>query len=290
MSNVTLVSFSTTVEDIGYPDLELYQLRLHRSARRFGINNIDSWTRARLLKTDFYRKHIELLGEKKGAGYWVWKPFIIHQALMNSNSGDYVIYADCTSVFNSSPDILLQLCKQNNGFFLIAQDSFGRNASYTKRDAFVLLNCDTPFYHDAPMTEAFFQIYQKNEETMKFVEEYLNCCLNRKLVTDDPNTQGLPNIEGFVTHKHDMSILSLLRLKHKIDGFRNPSQWGNHQKLDAFKVQGEWLHAPYREPMENSPYGTVVGWRANQEDVNRPLSHYLNPAKVIARIRRLIGR
>jgi len=290
MSKARLVTFSTTVEDIGYPDLELYQLRLRRSAHKIGIGSVDLWTRTRLKRTQFFERNRELLQEKRGAGYWIWKPYIIQEALNEVEVGDFVIYSDCTTVFHSSLNVLLELCAENKGYFLITQDSQGRNGRYTKRDAFVLMDCDTPHYRNSTMTEAFFQIYQKNDHTIKFVNKYLEFCENPAIVTDSANIMERENFNEFVTHKHDMSVLSLLRLMNDIPGFRNPSQWGNHQKMEAYRREGEFLAKGYQDVLMNSPYDSIMGWREDTENLKRPWHHYIQAAKVMGAFRRILGQ
>ena len=78
---VHLVSFATTYKDIGFQDTELRQQRLIESAKQYGIHSFFSWTRQMLLKTDFYQQNKFILDHKIGAGYWLWKPFIILDTL-----------------------------------------------------------------------------------------------------------------------------------------------------------------------------------------------------------------
>jgi len=33
---------------------------------------------------------------------------------------------------------------------------------------------------------------------------------DKRIITDDPNTQGLPNYKGFIDNRHDQTVLSLL--------------------------------------------------------------------------------
>ena len=58
---IHIVSFTTSVEDFGFSDLELRQLRLNKSAKKFGVDIIHTWNRQRLLKTDFYKAHKKIL-------------------------------------------------------------------------------------------------------------------------------------------------------------------------------------------------------------------------------------
>ena len=85
---------------------------------------------------------------------------------------------------------------------------------YTKRDAFILLGADLPFFSETGQFNAAFQVYKKSKFTEIFLEEYLYYAHDKRIITDDENTLGKPNYEGFIDHRHDQSILSLLTKKY----------------------------------------------------------------------------
>lgn len=58
---------------------------------------------------------------------------------------------------------------------------------------------------------------------MRFVEEWLRYCRDERILTDIPNESGYPNLTGFVDHRHDQSVLSLLAEKYHINLYRKPS-------------------------------------------------------------------
>lgn len=53
-----------------------------------GIDRVDLWNSERLSETDFYRQHSLLLDQQRGAGYCVWKAYIILRAADN----EFVVY------------------------------------------------------------------------------------------------------------------------------------------------------------------------------------------------------
>ncbi len=67
------------------------------------------------------------------------------------------------------------------------------------------------------------------------VAEWLESCRDRRVLTDEPNTCGLPNLPGFVDHRHDQSVLSLQAGRRNLELFRHPSQFGNHAKLPEYR-------------------------------------------------------
>ena len=89
-----------------------------------------------------------------------------------------------------------------------------REKRYTKRDAFILLGADMPFYTDTNQYMGGIQIYKKSKYTEKFLEELLYYCQDKRIITDEPNTLGHKNYKEFIEHRHDQSILSILIKKY----------------------------------------------------------------------------
>ena len=90
---------------------------------------------------------------------------------------------------------------------------------YSKRDAFVLLGADSPIYTDTFQYMAGIQIYRKSKFSENFIEKWLNYSTDKRIITDDPNTQGLPNYNGFIDNRHDQTILSILTKKLRFSYF-----------------------------------------------------------------------
>lgn len=68
---------------VNYATSQFYrsQEKLNRSARQFGIDKVFSYREKDLIGTDFYNSNYEILQQKRGAGYWIWKPYFILRAM-----------------------------------------------------------------------------------------------------------------------------------------------------------------------------------------------------------------
>ncbi len=252
---VYLVSFA----DINYLKA---QKRLNKSATKFGIDQKLSFSFCDLLHTKFYQNNREILDLKRGAGYWLWKPYIILEAMRQANDGDIIFY--CDSGVEIIGDILplVDICKENEGLMLFQVPFFtGKmtNTNWTKRDCFVLMNADTPEFHKAKQVSGTFQLYIKNQKNIQFVTEWLALCKDPRLITDIPNTCGFRNFPEFFDHRHDQSILSILAQRNNMETFRDPTQFANHLKMQEFRKIGELpTGVDYSsKPFTNSPYGTL---------------------------------
>lgn len=243
------------------------QNRLVRSAEERGFGAIRAFNSVDLQATAFYAAHREILQRKSGGGYFLWKPYYILQVLREMREGDLLLYVDSGCTLVGDPTPLLDLCREQDGILLFHNpyDDIGPvqgpaiNRIWTKRDCFLLMNCDEPRYHEARQVDAAVQVYQKNARSLAFVEEFLEHSRDARIVTDWPNTCGLPDLPGFVQNRYDQSVLSLLAEREGIERFRSPTQWANHLKLPELRVEGEWLHKPYTDAVHtNSPYPTLV--------------------------------
>jgi hypothetical protein len=71
-------------------------------------------------------KNSPLFLSKKGGGYWLWKPFVIYNALIKSNEGDMITYVDCGSkIFKSSSWLkYFETLESKNAVFFQYRDDF----------------------------------------------------------------------------------------------------------------------------------------------------------------------
>ena len=255
-SRAHLVAFATPEFA---PSLEL---SLHAARGYFA--SLRAWTREQLRSTHFYRRNRRILEETRGAGYWLWKPFIIRERLSQVPRGDIVVYLDAGARFRADPSALFAVAREREIVVFANPYGAARGAAacstWTKRDCFVLMGCDEPRYHHAPMVDASIVLFRNTRGGRAFVAEWLSFSQRANILTDAPNSCGLANLEDFVEHRHDQSVLSLLVERAGLELFRVPNQQGNHLKAAPWRVPGEWCRAPYAaaDSFSNSPYGTLV--------------------------------
>lgn len=239
---------------------------LMQSAQSCGIDSAEPWNPERLRGTSFYEQHRSVLDHPKHAGFRLWKPFIIEQLLGQVFDGDIAVYADAGISVVRPLLPLFSLCRETGGILLCSgsdEDLAGRPdrcCVWTKRDCFVLMNCDSGAYYDAPMVDASFLVFSKNARSVEFVRHWLELCCRPEVLTDAPNVCGKPNLPGYFKHRHDQSVLSLLTAQHGLELFRNPSQFGNHCKMEQFRETDEWTSKPYGVGgiHYNSRYATLL--------------------------------
>ena len=78
-----------------------------QTAYLFGADKVREYS-PKDIPADFYAKNKFILDQPRGAGYWLWKPLIIKDALSTVGDGDYVFYVDSGAFYihNTPPSYL----------------------------------------------------------------------------------------------------------------------------------------------------------------------------------------
>ncbi len=177
----------------------------------------------------FLQQNKKILSQKKGNGCWLWKPYFIRKALDRLNPGDFLFYSDSGAYFIRPITPLIDICRES-GQDLIVFELKHPESAWTKRDAFILMDCDSPEYAESRQRLAAFSLWKKSGFTMDFISEFLSYAQDERMITDLDNQCDLPNYPDFREHRHDQSIFSLLTKKYDLVAYRDPSQWGNELK------------------------------------------------------------
>lgn len=179
------------------------------------------------IDAEFREKNKEILSATKGNGFYLWKPYFLNKAYQLLQEGDYLIYTDAGSIYVNKIQYLID-CMEKEGLdimtFSLEKEMLERK--YNKRDAFVLMGCDLPEYTDTPQSIGGYVLLKKSAFVEKFLKEDLAYAQDARIITEQENTQGLPNYADFIVHRHDQAVWSLMVKKYHLKRFRDPSQFG----------------------------------------------------------------
>lgn len=179
---------------------------------------------------DFYAKNKKILQQKRGNGYWLWKPYLIQKTLRGLNAGDYLVYLDAGAFYINDIRYLIQQMEQDKQDIMPFELPL-KECCYTKRDVFIQMDCDEPGYYETNQRMATMIILKKTDLTLRFVEEWLDYCQCGHIITDEKNNRGKDNYKGFVDNRHDQSIFSLLSKRYGLKAYRDPSQFGRFPEI-----------------------------------------------------------
>ena len=231
---------------VNYADKTYNHAQQLNSKSGLGIGDFDEVRSfsPKAIDKEFYEENRELLQEFRGNGYWLWKPYFLLKVLNEVDEGDFVFYCDAGAVFVNSIDYLIECSLKLKQDMLTFEIPYVEK-EWTKRDAFVLMDCDTETYTETLQRCSGFVLCRKSNESVAFVEEWLEYQKDRRIVSDDENIMGIENYTGFQENRHDQTVLSLLSKKYELVGLRDPSQLGN-------TMVDEYKNSPYPQIVEST--------------------------------------
>ena len=94
---------------------KLAQENLEKTAYKAGANKVFNLTLDTLEAPEDVKKYI--LNNKRGAGYWIWKPYAMKQVIKLSAPDDIIIYVDSSTYFNKSLQTISDFINKNNILF-----------------------------------------------------------------------------------------------------------------------------------------------------------------------------
>jgi hypothetical protein len=161
----------------------------------------------------FKNKHI--LTNKRGAGFWLWKPYIIQKHLLTIEKDDILCYCDSSYLFLkdirtvsdewlSNKNISAPHNKPNETSWI--------ERNFTKFDTLVLMNVPKSLhdsYRDTYQVWAGFILLRNCLNTVRFTGEWLTYSQDVRMISDERSIFG-PEDKHFIDNRHDQSILSIL--------------------------------------------------------------------------------
>ena len=164
------------------------------------------------LDSDFKEQYKDILSISRGAGYWIWKPYLVKKMLESLPDGDILIYCDSGCIINRRAkkrfrdyiNVLINSETDSLGFELNHQEE-----DYTKAEVFDYLNSSELMKQSKQLIGGIL-FFQKSLRSIKLVERWNELLkLEPLLFTDEFNPEmQSPDFKG---HRHDQSIFSLIR-------------------------------------------------------------------------------
>jgi hypothetical protein len=164
-------------------------------------------------------KNSHILKYPRGAGYWVWKPYIVLKHLLTLEENDILCYNDSkylwtTNIRNLEKDILIN---SNIGIYLNKPgDETYIEKKYTKMDAYILMDV-TPNIRNSVMESkqawSGFILLRKSFIPIRFIGEWLTYIQDIRIVSDSKSLFFPEEVPEFYENRHDQTILSLLAKK-----------------------------------------------------------------------------
>jgi hypothetical protein len=202
------------------------QKKISESAQTNGeINSVINWQWSQFKETMWFHNH-KIFAEKRGLGYWAWKPFIILSAMKDIKDGDVVVYhdsgRDCYGwqFAKSINGFVDKVVKKHKGLGLV----FGpwNHGKMTKKDCFINMGCNSSQYHKHRQVSATWSVWQKNEFCVSILKEWCNWVTHETRIISDDKSVLDTELDEYSTHRHDQSILTNILLRYIFTNQYNP--------------------------------------------------------------------
>lgn len=192
--------------------------RLIQSVEKYGSEFQIVVFRKDQIDVAFYEKNKSILDLPRGGGYWLWKPYIIHELMNTIQDQDIILYLDSKYYFIEDFTDLYQTYLEKNDL-LVFKNKPNESTNPMKH----LCKMDVVFKYD--MYDKLYKenvdeywagcmFIKKTTNTMQIMQKWLDMCCIYEDITDCPSK--MPNHTCFWDHRHDQSLLSILLHKKNI--------------------------------------------------------------------------
>lgn len=202
---------------------------LAQSATKNGINEVYKYGS---LPEWFIRLASPTINESKGAGLYIWKPWVVYETMSKLQDGDILIYADAGQTIVSS---VLPVIEEMDQDIMMFSNGW-QHIEWCKMDvanaingSSLQINSDYRKYNDHKQAQASLIFFRVNETTRNFVKEWMLWCLMPGFCDNSPSK--LPNESTFQETRWDQSVLTCLQIKYGYRLHWFPSLTNFHNKI-----------------------------------------------------------
>lgn len=194
-----------------------------RSMEKNGVDECEIFTHDDIRDTEFYAFNKGILDNPKGAGFWLWKPYIIYTCMLEMQDDEILIYSDAGVEFVAPVSEIINRMDEDFFFFTNTHPQF----HWCKRE--VMISMNMPLNIPTGQAQASVIFIKVNQITKDFIKRWLLWCQMPGLIDDTIllNEQA----KEFQDHRHDQSILTNLILKSRYKTHWWPTAYAEHIRV-----------------------------------------------------------
>jgi hypothetical protein len=209
--------------------------RISEEAKAFGIFHYMFAFNESDLDPEFWARHGDFItGNKRGFGYWIWKPYVIDLALSKIPSGCFLFYTDAGCLI-SAPGVprALEYVKtlETNNKDVLGFEMGHQESTWSKGDVYAYFNVSPESLEHKGQIMATSAVFRQSPRAVSLVKKWRDIMENNyNLIDDSPSVT--PNNPGFVENRHDQSIFSMLVKNNRDTAFIIPDDsWPAHAEI-----------------------------------------------------------
>ena len=204
---------------------------------------------------DFQAEHSEIFAYKRGAGLWLWKPYVIYKALQQIEDGAWLFYCDSGAMYYNNVRILVDCAIKDGEECMVFQLTWASAHQYTKAETFEWMGWNDRKHYQVI---GGYQLWKKTQENLLIVKEWLDACCEERLISPNRFDESIPEDPEFISHREDQSIFDIIVRRHGIKPYRDPSDDGVRN----------YFWNPLKDGERKSPYPVIIlSFRRNNPDV-----------------------
>jgi hypothetical protein len=185
------------------------QLLCGQSAMKNGVDTV--WpNNPETLGKEFVKFNVDIFkpGARGASCYWLFKPWVVYNSLLQLEEGDILIYADSGVEFVNSVQHVIDRMDENVFLFTNTHP----NHHWTKRYVLNQFYPGKDWTSDKdlpwPQVQASVMFFRVCNETKEFVKRWLLFCQMPGYIDDSSGPCG--EYPFYQDHRHDQSIISIL--------------------------------------------------------------------------------
>ena len=202
------VGWSRHNDEGTFRDYEAEVDRLFESAKPWDLECI-RFNNEYIYNLPYYEEHRDVL-DRVSFGF-CFKAIGFTETFKQMEEGDIALFVDSNHVI-VDPSIYYDVADHYGVYIHDHIWNMYLNKHWTRRDTFVNMKCDEERYWNSLHMQCNIIGLKKTPLNSSFVNELLKCDLDYNIMFGNGEYE---NLEGFIEHRHDQSVFSILREKYE---------------------------------------------------------------------------
>lgn len=161
---------------------------------------------------EFDTRHQEFIkSARRGYGFWIWKPYIIHRQLLRMADGDILVYGDTGNSVTGTPNEFREAILSVVEYGMLAEQH-NRIGAHCKKDVIRRMGVNVDEYRFRPVPEANRIVIQNSPKMREALKEWYEACCDYRNIDESESEET--NFPEFVFHRWDQSVFAIIFNKY----------------------------------------------------------------------------